>query len=91
MVSWIEKCVVLGEIHCYTSLLLDNSKFHIHYFILFGTRKVMVTTQFFFPCIYLSSLNSLIMYFRNFISFLFLFIYEDKSILIFGNSNSKDL
>ena len=50
-VSWRVKFVDLGEIHSYTSLLLDNSKFHMHYFILFGTRKVMVTTISFFPCI----------------------------------------
>ena len=47
--------------------------------------------KFVFLPLYFSPVNSLIMYFRNFISFLFLFIYEDKSILVFGNSNSKEL
>ena len=87
MVSWIVKRVELREIHFYTILLLDNSKSHIHYFILFGTCKVMVTTLFLFPCglVHDGSLGISLVY------FLFVFIYEDKSILVFGNSNSKDL
>ena len=43
VVSWKVKCVELGEIHFYISMLLDNSKFHIHYFILFETPNVMIT------------------------------------------------
>ena len=35
MVSWRLKCVVLGEIHCHTNLLLDNSKVHVPYLIFY--------------------------------------------------------
>ena len=33
MVSWRVKCVVLGEIHCYTNLILDNFNVHVSYLI----------------------------------------------------------
>ena len=35
MVSWRVKCVVLGEIHCYTNLILDNSKAYVPYLIFY--------------------------------------------------------
>ena len=33
--------MVLGEIHCYTNLLLDNSKVHIPYFIFYLELAVL--------------------------------------------------
>ena len=48
--------MVLGEIHFYTNLLLDNSNVHVPYFIFYlETRKVMVTTLFSFPMLFQSS------------------------------------
>ena len=48
--------MVLGEIHCYTNLLLDNSNIHVPYFIFYlKTYKVMVTTLFSFSVLFQSS------------------------------------
>ena len=48
--------MVLGEIHCYTKFLLDNSNVHVPYFIFYlETCKVMVTTLFSFPLLFQSS------------------------------------
>ena len=48
--------MVLGEIHCYINLLLDNSNVHVSYFIFYlETCKVMVTTLFSFLMLFQSS------------------------------------
>ena len=48
--------MVLGEIHCYTKLLLDNSNVHVPYFIFYlETCKVMVTTLFSFLVLFQSN------------------------------------
>ena len=61
--------MVLGDIHCYTNVLLDNSNVHVPYFIFYlESCKVMVTTLFYFPVLFQSG-NSLILYFRIFYFF----------------------
>ena len=63
--------MVLGEIHCFTNLLLDNSNVHVSYFIFhLETLKVMVRTYFHSKC-YFSQVNSLI---YVFLEFLYLFM-----------------
>ena len=48
--------MVLGEIHCYTKLLLDNSNVYVPYFIVYlDNCKVMVTTLFSFIVLFQSS------------------------------------
>ena len=48
--------MVLGEIHCYTTLLLDNSNVHIPNFIFYlEIFKVMVTKLISFPVLCQSS------------------------------------
>ena len=48
--------MVVGEIHCYTNLLLENSNVHVPYFIVYlETHKVMVTTLFSFLVLFQSS------------------------------------
>ena len=57
--------MVLGEIHCYTNFLLDNSIVHVPFFIFYlETRKVMVTTLFSFPVLFQSSELSNLCIFR---------------------------
>ena len=48
--------MVLGEIHCYTNLLFDNSNVHVPYFIFYlKTCKGVVITLFSFPVLFQSS------------------------------------
>ena len=62
--------MVLGEIPCYTTLLLDNSNVHVPYFIFYlETCKVMVTTLILFPLLFKSSKLSNSCSFRISLSF----------------------